>query len=585
MKPFIRLEATAAPFLRANVDTDQIIRIDRLIEHRRGELGPFCLEAQRFLADGSEDPSFAANSPRHRGAAILVAGENFGCGSSREHAVWALVDWGVKAVVAPSFGDIFYANSFQNGLLPVRLDATEVTAIAAELEHCESPRMTVDLQACTLTTPAGRLLAFEVEPERRQALLAGLDDIGLTLRDAEAITAFWRRDEVAHPWIYRQTEEQLVKKLLILAGDGIGREILAETRRVVEWFVAHRGLRLQLREELFGIDAWKRHGNLMRDETWAAVRESDAILFGAIGSPEYDAIPREQRRVDQLLRMRKELDLFINLRPVRAIEALADSSTLRPEVLAGTDMVIVRELAGGIYFGTPRGIEALKDGDRRVVNTMVYTEREIARIARAAFELARTRQGRLCSVDKANVLENGALWREIVETMHRAEFPDVDLSHLYVDNAAMQLVRNPRQFDVIVTENLFGDILSDCAAMVAGSIGMMPSASLSAPSDAGRKALYEPIHGSAPDIAGQGIANPLGSILSFAMCLRYSFGQPQEASFLEESVERVVGAGVRTRDIVAPGRPCISTTEMGDAVVRELEFAQRSSMNARRDRT
>jgi 3-isopropylmalate dehydrogenase len=575
MKAFTRLNATAAPLMRANIDTDQIIRIDRLIEHRRGELGPFCMEALRYLPNGGEDPDFAPNAPRYRNAAILVAAENFGCGSSREHAVWALADWGVRAVIAPSFGDIFYGNCFQNGLLPVRLAREDVAAIAAELERDLPPAITVDLQACTVTTPSGRVLAFEVEPERRDALLAGLDDIGMTLRDRAGIEAFRRGDEAARPWIYRQTELPIVKKLLILAGDGIGPEIMAQTRRVVAWFAEHRDVRMELQEELFGISAWKRHGHLMRDQTWQAVEQSDAILFGAIGSPEYEAIPLEQRRVDQLLRMRRELDLFINLRPVRAIKALANTSSLRPEVLAGTDMVLVRELAGGIYFGTPRGIESLADGGRRVVNTMVYTDREITRIARAAFELARTRRGRLCSVDKSNVLENGVLWRETVVALREAEYPDVELSHMYVDNAAMQLVQNPRQFDVLVTENLFGDILSDCAAMVAGSIGMMPSASLSAPSDTGRKALYEPIHGSAPDIAGQGIANPLGSILSFAMCLHHTFGQPQEAKFLEDAVERVVTAGSRTKDIAAPGAPFVSTVQMGDEVIRELDRSHR----------
>ncbi|HEY4066806.1 MAG TPA: 3-isopropylmalate dehydrogenase [Burkholderiaceae bacterium] len=371
--------------------------------------------------------------------------------------------------------------------------------------------------------------------------------------------------------MYRQTEQPLVKKILILAGDGIGPEIMAQTRRVVEWFGTQRGVRMELQEELFGISAWKTHGHLMRDATWKAVTDSDAILFGATGSPEYAAIPPEHNQFDQLLRMRKELDLFINLRPVRAIKALAAASTLRPDVLEGTDMVLVRELAGGLYFGTPRGIETLADGQRRVVNSMVYTEREVARIARAAFLLARSRNGRLCSVDKANVLENGILWRETVEAVHQADFSDVELSHLYVDNAAMQLVRNPRQFDVMVTENLFGDILSDCAAMVAGSIGMLPSASMSAPAETGRKALYEPIHGSAPDIAGQGVANPLGSILSFGMCLRHTFNLPQQADFLEAAVERVVSAGTRTRDIADPGAAFVSTVQMGDAVLRELE--------------
>ncbi len=576
MKAFITETAIAAPVMRANIDTDQIIRIDRLIEYPRGELGPYCLEALRYESEGSERSDFPPNTPRYRDAGILVAGENFGCGSSREHAVWALVDWGIRAVLAPSFGDIFYANSFQNGLLPVRLPAAEINEIARELENCETPAITVDLRDCTVITPAGRTLSFEIEADRRAGLLEGLDDISMTLRDRAAIEQFRRDDEVAHPWIYRQTEQPIVKKVLILAGDGIGPEIMAQTRRVVEWFAKQREVPMQLQEELFGISAWKEHGNLMRDQTWQAVLDSDAILFGATGSPEYAAIPPEHNKFDQLLRIRKELDLFVNLRPVRAIKALAGASTLRPEVLDGTDMILVRELAGGMYFGTPRGIETMPDGQRRVVNSMVYTENEIARIARAAFELARTRSGRLCSVDKSNVLENGILWRETVESVHQSEFSDVELSHLYVDNAAMQLVRNPRQFDVIVTENLFGDILSDCAAMVAGSIGMLPSASLSAPGQADRKALYEPIHGSAPDIAGQGVANPLGSILSFGMCLRHTFNLPQEADFLEAAVERVINAGARTRDLADAGAPFITTVQMGDAVMKELERANQN---------
>jgi 3-isopropylmalate dehydrogenase len=573
MKAFTQLEAKAAPLMRANIDTDQIIRITRLIDNKRGELGPFCLEALRYRDDGSDNPDFPPNQPRYRGAQILVAAENFGCGSSREHAVWSLVDWGVRCVIAPSFGDIFYANSFQNGLLPVRLPANEVTAIAEELASAVEPVIAVDLQACTVRTPAGRTLTFQIEPERRDALLAGLDDIGMTLRERAAIEAFRAADEAARPWIYRTTEQRILKNILILPGDGIGPEILAQTVRVVHWFAEKRRVPMTVREELFGIAAWKKHGSLMRDETWQAVTSSDAILFGAIGSPEYDAIPAEHKKQDQLLRMRKELDLFINLRPTKALKALQDASTLRPEVLEGTDLMLVRELSSGVYFGTPRGIETMANGQRRVVNTMAYTEGEIERIARAAFELARTRRGKLCSVDKSNVLENGRLWRDVVVNLHRKEFSDVELSHLYVDNAAMQLVRNPRQFDVMLTENLFGDILSDVAAMVAGSIGMMPSASLSAPAQSGRKALYEPIHGSAPDIAGQGIANPLGSILSFAMCLRYTFEQPQEAKILEEAVDRVIAAGVRTRDIAAPGAKAVSTAEMGDAVMRELERA------------
>lgn len=575
MKAFTELNAGAVPLMRPNIDTDQIIRINRLIDNRKGELGPYCMESFRYLPDGAENPDFPPNTARYRGAGILLAAENFGCGSSREHAVWALMDWGVQCVIAPSFGDIFYNNSFQNGLLPVRLPTEDVAAIADELESWDPPQLSVDLKACTVRTPSGRVLSFDIEPERRTALLEGMDEIAMTLRHGAAIEAFRRNDEMDRPWIYRQMKERILKKLLILSGDGIGPEIMAQTCRVVDWFAANRGIDIELREELFGISAWKAHGSLMRDETWSAVMNSDAILFGATGSPEYDFIPAEHKKVEQLLRIRKELDLFINFRPVRAIEALQDSSTLRPEVLAGTDLVLVRELSGGLYFGTPRGIETLADGRRRVVNTMVYTSDEIERIARAAFELARTRSGRVCSVDKGNVLENGVLWRETVIALHAAHYPDIELSHMYVDNAAMQLVRNPHQFDVIVTENLFGDILSDCAAMVAGSIGMMPSVSMSAAGPGGRKALYEPIHGSAPDIAGQGIANPLGSILSFAMCLRYSLELPQEAIYLEQAVERVVSSGVRTRDILGANSKAVSTSEMGDAVLRELEKTNR----------
>ncbi|HKB54999.1 MAG TPA: 3-isopropylmalate dehydrogenase, partial [Ramlibacter sp.] len=316
----------------------------------------------------------------------------------------------------------------------------------------------------------------------------------------------------------------------------------------------------------------KAHGDLMPPHLWKKILETDAILFGATGSPEYANIPPELRKHDQLIRIRKELDLFTNLRPVKSLKALRDASTLRPEVLDGCDMLLVRELTGGMYFGEPRGIFDLPDGQRKGVNTCSYTTSEIERIARAAFELARTRRGKVCSVDKSNVLEGGLLWRETVAELHQREFSDVELSHLYVDNCAMQLVRRPSQFDVLVTENLFGDILSDCAAMVAGSLGLLPSASLG-PADANgrRKALYEPIHGSAPDIAGRSIANPLGAILSFAMCLRFTFGRESEAALLEDAVERVVSSGIRTADIAPQGVTPVSTQAMGAAVIAELD--------------
>jgi 3-isopropylmalate dehydrogenase len=576
MDKFTRVTGAAAPLMRINIDTEVVIPMNRLVAHKRGELGRYCFEAWRYGPDGSENPEFVLNKPRYREAKILVAGENFGCGSSREHAVWSLSDFGFRCVIAPSFGDIFYWNCFQNGVLPIRLPEVEVKELAAEIETSENALMTVDLETQAITTPTGRTVAFTGDPERRKALLEGLDEIGLTLKLDPQIRAHQARDRESRPWIYRREETPHVARLLILAGDGIGAEILAEVRRVVEWFIAKRHIAAELHEELFGISAWKAHGELMRQETWDAIVAADAILFGAIGSPEYDKIPAEARKVDQLLRMRKELDLFCNLRPVHTLPALSGSSTLRPDVIEGCDMVLVRELCGGVYFGTPRGREKLADGSERAVNTCMYTTPEIERIARAAFELARTRSGRVCSVDKANVLtETSGLWRDTVQTLRDHHYPDVSLSHMYVDNCAMQLVRAPKQFDVLLTENLFGDILSDCAAMVAGSLGMMPSASMSAVRpDGGRHALYEPIHGSAPDIAGKGIANPLGAIMSFALCLRFSLGLAQEADGLERAVAAAIVHGARTLDIAQPGEKSISTLAMGDAVLTELERIQ-----------
>jgi 3-isopropylmalate dehydrogenase len=577
MTPFTSLTGVAVAVARANIDTDVLIPINRLIDNAPTALGPYLFEAWRYLPDGSSDPDFPLNQPRYAGAEILVAGQNFGCGSSREHAVWATVAFGIRCVIAPSFGDIFRANCLQNGVLPLVLPAEQVEQITAELADCaRSPTMTVDLSEQRVVTPAGRTLSFEFDGERRQALLEGLDDIGMTLKLASTIGLFEVSDAQARPWNYRTTKEISVQQLLVLAGDGVGAEVVPETVRVVNWFVAERGLPVDLQDEPFGVRSWEERGTLMSDETWQHILDADAILFGAIGAPEYADIPADERSVDWLLQIRRRLDLYQNLRPVRAYEGLLDSSTLRPEVVRGVDMVIVRELCGGAYFGEPRGITELEGGGKRAVNTIVYTTPEIERVARDAFKLARTRRGKVCSVDKANVMEFGMLWREVVVRVGAEEFPDVELSHLYVDNCAMQLVRNPGQFDVIVTENLFGDIISDCAAMVSGSLGMLPSASIGPRrSDGKRSALFEPIHGSAPDIAGQGIANPLGSILSFAMCLRYSFDRPQDAAYLERAVEAALNAGARTRDLARPGDAVVSTTQMTDLVLRQLESLQR----------
>ncbi len=360
--------------------------------------------------------------------------------------------------------------------------------------------------------------------------------------------------------------------LLILPGDGIGPEVMAEVRKIIDWFGAKRGLNFDVSEDLVGGAAYDAHGTPLTDETMAKAQEVDAVLLGAVGGPKYDQLDFSVKPERGLLRLRKEMDLYSNLRPAQCFDALAEFSSLKPDVVAGLDIMIVRELTSGVYFGEPRGI--FEEGNERVgINTQRYTESEIQRVARSAFELARRRNNKVCSMEKANVMESGILWREVVQQVHDAEYPDVELSHMYADAGAMQLVRWPKQFDVIVTDNLFGDLLSDCAAMLTGSLGMLPSASLGAPMANGRpKALYEPVHGSAPDIAGQGKANPCACILSFAMALRYSFDQGEEATRLEKAVEKVLADGVRTADLMQKegGAPA-STAEMGDAVVAALD--------------
>src|SRR5271168_2924366 len=362
------------------------------------------------------------------------------------------------------------------------------------------------------------------------------------------------------------------RKVLVLAGDGIGPEIMRQALRVIEFFDRRRIASFDVTEGLVGGAAYDAAGVPLSDETLARALASDAVLFGAVGGAKWDALPFELRPERGILRLRKEMDLFANLRPAVVFDALADASSLKPELVAGLDLMIVRELTGGIYFGEPRGVEMLPDGTRRGINTEVYAETEIERVTRVAFDLARKRRVRVCEVDKANVMESGGLWREVTQRVHDADYTDVELSFMYADNCAMQLVRNPKQFDVIVTSNLFGDILSDCAAMLTGSLGMLPSASLGAADQAGRrKALYEPVHGSAPDIAGQDVANPLASILSFSMMLRYSFDLGDEAALVEEAVRRTLTAGVRTNDIVQPNTARVSTRGMGDTILRELE--------------
>ncbi|SHH67529.1 3-isopropylmalate dehydrogenase [Bradyrhizobium erythrophlei] len=361
-------------------------------------------------------------------------------------------------------------------------------------------------------------------------------------------------------------------KVAVVGGEGIGPEVTAQSHRVLNWFAARRNVPMVLREAQYGLIPYLATGKVLPPDTAEAMDEADAILWGATGGPETKGVPAAARKAGSLLSLRSKYDLYANLRPIVADPALADSAPLKAEVLRDVDFVIIRELTSGIYFGEPRGIETLADGQRRGFNTEQYTTHQVRRVARAAFELARTRKGRVCSVDKANVLETSVLWREEVIALHAAEFSDVELSHMYVDNAAMQIVRQPSQFDVMVTGNIFGDILSDCAAMASGSLGMLPSASLGPVDKFGRrKALYEPVHGSAPDIAGRGIANPLGSILSVAMMLRLTLNRPEDADLLEKAVGIALAAGARTADIAESGATRLSTEQMGDAVLNALE--------------
>jgi len=356
------------------------------------------------------------------------------------------------------------------------------------------------------------------------------------------------------------------KRILVLPGDGIGQEIVAEAMKVIDCLQGDFGLEVEVDEGLVGGSAYDAAGHPLPEATLELAREADAVLLGAVGGTKWESLDISLRPEKGLLGLRKELKLFANLRPAILYPQLADASTLKPEVVSGLDIMIVRELTGGIYFGQPRGVKELESGEREGFNTLVYKESEVDRIMRVAMDIAMKRDSRVCSVDKANVLECTEMWREVAIGVGK-DYPDVELSHMYVDNAAMQLVRAPKQFDVMVTTNMFGDILSDCAAMLTGSIGMLPSASL----DENGKGMYEPIHGSAPDIAGKGVANPLATILSVAMMLRYSLDNTEMAERIERAVDQVLDQGLRTPDIMSEGCKEVGTVEMGDAVIAALK--------------
>jgi 3-isopropylmalate dehydrogenase len=362
-------------------------------------------------------------------------------------------------------------------------------------------------------------------------------------------------------------------KLLLLPGDGIGPEVMAEVEKLIAWMNARGLTSFETEEGLVGGACYDAHKVSITDATMALAQAADAVIFGAVGGPKWDAVPYDARPEAGLLRLRKDLGLFANLRPAICYPALADASSLKREVVDGLDIVIVRELTGGVYFGEPKTITDLGNGQKRAVDTQVYDTYEIERIARVGFELARKRKNKLTSMEKRNVMKTGVLWHEVVDQVHAREFKDVQLEHQLADAGAMQLVRWPKQFDVIVTDNLFGDVLSDVAAMLTGSLGMLPSASLGEvdAKTKKRKALYEPVHGSAPDIAGKGLANPIAMIASFAMALRYSFAMGKEADLIEQAIAATLGKGLRTSDIKTEGAKIVSTAEMGDAVLGSME--------------
>jgi 3-isopropylmalate dehydrogenase len=362
--------------------------------------------------------------------------------------------------------------------------------------------------------------------------------------------------------------------LLLLPGDGIGVETIAEVERLIAFFNAKSNTAgFHIEHDLVGGAAYDAHGVAITDEAMAKAQKADAVMFGAVGGPKWAGVPYQHRPEAGLLRLRKDLDLFANLRPAICYPALADASSLKRELVEGLDIMIVRELTGGVYFGEPKEIVTLENGEKRAVDTQIYTTHEIERITKVAFDLAKKRRNLVHSAEKNNVMRTGVLWKEVTTAVHKSYAPEVKLEHILADNCAMQLIRNPKQFDVIVTDNLFGDVLSDEAAMMTGSLGMLPSASLGAPDPktGRRKALYEPVHGSAPDIAGQGLANPIATIASFGMALRYSFDMGKEADLVDQAIARVLDKGLRTGDIMQPGMTKVGTSEMGKAIETELK--------------
>jgi 3-isopropylmalate dehydrogenase len=530
MDPITVIRSRTVVMPSTNIDTDQIIPARFLTTTVRDGLGVSLFADWRYDQNGQPKTDFVLNQPAAQGCQVLVAGRNIGCGSSREHAPWALLDFGIRVVISTEIADIFRNNSLKNGLLPVVVDeATHEWLLANPGVEVE-----VDLPASSLSLPDGRAVKFPIESFSRYCLMNGIDELGYLLH--------------------------MKARIAVLGGDGIGPEVTAEAVRVLQAVGSKYGHDFEFSEALIGGAAIDASGSALPPRTIDACRESAATLLGAVGGPKWSDPGARVRPEQGLLELRRTLGVFANLRPVRTMESMLDASPLKPEVITGTDIMVVRELTGGIYFGKKsRTAHEAED-------VCTYTTVEVERVTRVAGRLAMGRRRRIVSVDKANVLETSRLWRAVVERVLRDEFPQVEFEHMLVDAAAMHLIRRPASFDVLLTENMFGDILTDEASMIAGSLGLLPSASLGE----GTNGLYEPIHGSAPDIAGRGIANPYGTILSAAMLLRYSLGLEAAAAAVESAVEDAVSAGVRTADIAEAGKATVGSREAGTAVVERL---------------
>jgi 3-isopropylmalate dehydrogenase len=567
MQKFNTLKSIPAYLPIVNIDTDMIIPKQFLKTIKRTGLGKNLFFEMRYDDQGKEISDFVLNQNPYNGSKILIAGKNFGCGSSREHAPWALLDFGITCVISSSYADIFYSNCFKNGILPIILEEEKIKELSEYANRKEE--ISVDLNDEKIVY-GNNEIKFDVDPFKKKCLLEGLDDIALSLKKSDKIENFETNlKDKNHGFLMIKVKK---RKILLLPGDGIGPEVIGEVKKIINWFNDNKSLDFEIDEDLAGGCSYDKHGTPITDEVFYKALESEVVMLGAVGGPKWDNLEFSKKPERALLKLRKELKLFANLRPAICFEQLVDASTLKPEIVSGLDIMIVRELTGGIYFGEPRGIKPIDNGERKGINTHTYTTSEITRVARVAFDLAKKRSNKVTSCEKSNVMEAGQLWKEEVQELHDKEYKDVELSHMLADNCAMQLLRNPKQFDVIVTDNLFGDMLSDQASMLTGSLGLLPSASLGAKNKDGEmRAMYEPIHGSAPDIAGKGLANPIASILSFAMALRYSLDLDNEADALEKAVQDVLNDGLRTKDILSDGMKEASTSEMGDAIISKLQ--------------